>query len=69
MDSQEEQTIHHRFEENNLTEAINSTEQKSKKAELRGPIKDCKVNIISSKKLVKLLNLCKRHNGNLGNKI
>lgn len=31
MDSQKEQTINHRFEENNLTEAINSTEQKSKK--------------------------------------
>lgn len=69
MDSQEQQTIHHRFEENNLTEAINSTEQKSKITELRGPIKDCKVNVISSKKLVKLPNLCKRHNGNLGNKI
>ena len=43
----------HKFEENNLTGAINSTKQDSKKTELRGPTKDCKVNVISLKKFVK----------------
>lgn len=39
--------------------------QKSNKT----PIKDYKVNLTTLKKLVKLPSLCKRHIGNIGNKI
>lgn len=49
-----------------MTEAINSTNRiKTKETELKGPRKDCKINVISLKKPVKLLNLHKRHIGDL----
>lgn len=54
-----------RFEENNQTEPINSTN----KTKIKENAFDYKVNVTTLKKLVKLPSLCKRHTGNLGNKI